>query len=110
MIRIMGLLFKVHEQAMVYLMNMCVFPDFRVRELKDALQSREVQPVDITWRGRNGFAFLRFTDPIEECDNVLTKLEGLTLKDQLVVVERAKDKAEGVGGEEQDGDVGWGGQ
>ncbi|XP_071545223.1 methenyltetrahydrofolate synthase domain-containing protein [Panulirus ornatus] len=85
-------------------------PACRVRELKAALQSREVQPVDITWRGRSGFAFLRFTDPVEECDNVLSKLDGLTLKDQLVVVERAKDKAEGIGGEEQDGDIGWGGQ
>ncbi|KAK8748180.1 hypothetical protein OTU49_016350, partial [Cherax quadricarinatus] len=81
-------------------------PACRVRELKDALQSREVQPVDITWRGRSGFAFLRFTGPTEECEDVLLKLDGLTLQDQSVVVERAKDKAEEVGGEDQDGDMG----
>lgn len=81
-------------------------PACRVRELKDALQSREVQPVDITWRGRSGFAFLRFTGPVDECDDVLLKLDGLTLQDQSVVVERAKDKAEVLDGEEQDGDMG----
>ncbi|XP_042209053.1 methenyltetrahydrofolate synthase domain-containing protein-like isoform X2 [Homarus americanus] len=80
-------------------------PACRVRELKEALQNREVQPVDITWRGRSGFAFLRFTGPVNECDDVLSKLEGLTLQDQPVVVERAKDKAEEEE-EEQDGDMG----
>lgn len=67
---------------------------FRVRELKDALQDRNVQPMDITWRGRSGFAFLRFTGPVEECDDVLTKLEGLTLQEQPVLVEKAKDKGD----------------
>lgn len=76
----------------------------RVRELKDALQSRKVQPVDITWRGHSGFAFLRFTGPVEECDDMLAKLDGLTLQDQPVVVERAKDKAEeGAEDEQEDG-------
>ncbi|XP_068219875.1 methenyltetrahydrofolate synthase domain-containing protein isoform X2 [Palaemon carinicauda] len=65
----------------------------RVRELKDSLQDRDVKPVDITWRGRNGFAFLRFTGPTEDCDDVLNKLDGLTLQDQQIVVEKAKDKA-----------------
>lgn len=64
----------------------------RVRELKDELQVREIRPIDITWRGRNGFAFLRFTGPTADCDEVLSKLEGLTLQEQAVVVERAKDK------------------
>lgn len=73
----------------------------RVRELKDALQSREVRPIDISWRGRNGFAFLRFTGPAEDCDVVLSRLEGLTLQEQPVVVERAKDK---VVGKENDED------
>ncbi|XP_027206588.1 methenyltetrahydrofolate synthase domain-containing protein isoform X1 [Penaeus vannamei] len=66
----------------------------RVRELKDALQNRNVQPMDITWRGRSGFAFLRFTGPVEECDDILTKLEGLTLQEQPVLVEKAKDKGD----------------
>ena len=66
---------------------------FRVKDLKDSLRIRDIKPVDITWRGRNGFAFLRFTGPTEECDDVLSKLEGLTLQDQPIVVEKAKDKA-----------------
>lgn len=66
----------------------------RVRELKEALKTREVRPEDITWRGRSGFAFLRFSGPVEECDDVLAKLEGLTLQDQPVVVERAKERPE----------------
>lgn len=78
-------------------------PD-RVRELKEALQTREVHPADITWRGRSGFAFLRFTNPAEDCARVLQALEGLTLQDQAVVVERAKDRGEEVVvlGEEED--------
>lgn len=71
-------------------------PACRVRELKDALQTRDIRPADITWRGRNGFAFLRFTGPVEECDDVLGKLSGLTLQDQPVVVERAKDRPPGA--------------
>lgn len=66
----------------------------RVRELKEALKTREVRPEDITWRGRSGFAFLRFSNPVEECEEVLNKLEGLTLQDQPVVVERAKERPE----------------
>ncbi|XP_066980302.1 methenyltetrahydrofolate synthase domain-containing protein isoform X1 [Macrobrachium rosenbergii] len=68
-------------------------PACRVRELKDSLQDRDVKPVDINWRGRNGFAFLRFTGPTEDCDEVLNKLNGLTLQDQQIIVEKAKDKA-----------------
>lgn len=63
-----------------------------MRELKEALQGRDVRPIDITWRGRNGFAFLRFTGPVEECDDVLAKLDGLTLQDQPLLIQRAKDK------------------
>ncbi|KAK7083678.1 hypothetical protein SK128_012363, partial [Halocaridina rubra] len=55
-----------------------------VRELKDALQERDIQPADITWRGRSGFAFLRFTGPPEGCDEVLSKLNGLLLQDRPV--------------------------
>ncbi|KAJ1525401.1 hypothetical protein ONE63_010216 [Megalurothrips usitatus] len=58
--------------------------DVRVRDLKNALAQCKVKPVNIKWRGQNGFALLHFTrqagqagDAPSSMDSVLAALRDL---------------------------------
>ena len=58
--------------------------DVRVRDLKNALAECKVKPINITWRGPNGFALLHFArtgaqgdDGASSVDSIMTALRDL---------------------------------
>jgi len=53
----------------------------RVREFKDEVRDRHVNPLHFVWRGYNGFAILVFRT-LEEAERALEALHGL----QVIVV------------------------